>query len=116
MKRVLILIASLALGTMTGCSKLDRFLGDEDKPQINTPLPTADADLFRSVACCRDLNGGTPTYPSFLPQHHIDFCERVRSANRMDLPIDGLYYLATGSNCGRGHKDVGDEYYPPTGY
>lgn len=102
MKKILLL--ALALLT-TGChSRLFESPKDTHKAQ------------FYTVACCQDNSGGSLSYPSFVPQAHKDFCERVRVANNRDQNIDGDTYLAMGVDCGKGHYSLGDQYYPSTGY
>lgn len=65
-----------------------------------------------TVSCCRDNNGGVLTYPSFIPAAHVQFCEDIRPSKREG---DNLY-LAMNVDCGQGHHNIGDEYYPATGY
>lgn len=93
--------------SFVGC-KAARIAG----PEKETPV----LKLF-VVACCRDKNpNGAETYPSFLPQSHIDLCEEARIADRTDGLINGSVYLAMGVDCGNQGYKIGDSYYSGRGY
>lgn len=104
---------------MSGChSRFNEAAPNQEQIKED---PTASTAKFFSVACCGDYVGplGTFVYPSFLPPDHVSFCQRASWANHQNGPdeyIDGDIYLAMSVDCGHGHHDIGDNYYPPTGY
>lgn len=107
--RTIALLTFAAL-TLTGCQNgINRILwGPDSAPEVKN------TSHLITVSCCRDA--GQSTYPAFVPTAHAEFCEDVRQATRNNQLINGNTYLAMGVDCGHGHHDIGDEYYPPTGY
>lgn len=107
--KMLMLVAIVAL---SGCTQFKKLTGTEEKKKEDRP------SQFYVVSCCMDnASSGTPTYPTFLPQSHVDLCKRARTAcHDNDCQIDGDTYLPMGVDCGRYPYKIGDQYYPPTGY
>lgn len=104
MKRYLLLLL------LIGCSKspVDRLTGTP------STVPSAQPAQLVTVACCRDNTAGVLTYPPFLPQSQVDLCELIKYPH--EVIKDGKVYLRMSVDCGHGHCDVGDAYYPSTGY
>lgn len=108
---VLSLIAFFSLSI--GCTRINKTLwgSDTKEDQVSTK-----AHALYVVACCQDNNGGTMTYPAFLPPAHVQLCRRATTAcHDTDCQIDGDTYLPVAVDCGR-HSYIGDQYYPATGY
>lgn len=106
----LLLIVALAL---SGCNKLDRITGSE-KDEAKNPQ---ESHAFYVVSCCRDNDGqGNMSYPSFVPESHVQLCESARMAcHNNDCQINGATYLAMNVDCERDYK-IGSEYYKGKGY
>ncbi len=108
MKRII--AAVLMASVLVGCNGVKRLTDTEPK---DSPHKSA----FYAVSCCQDYDGaGRPSYPSFLPASHIDLCQRVKTANHNDEPINGDIWLALEVDCGHGKGYVGDEYYNGRSY
>lgn len=108
MKKLLGLLFLLMM--TSGCKHgVDRLLGtekDEEDQHVQ--------QVF-TVACCRDNDGsGNLSYPSFLPQSHIDLCEEIRVPfQNGGKQINGDWYWPSSLGCGTGDSidKIGDQYY-----
>lgn len=95
-----------AVLTLSACNGVKRIQGETE----TTTQAPHQSTLF-SVSCCQD--SGSTSYPSFVPQSHVDLCENIR---KNGTTINGDTYIAMHVDCGHGHHSIGDNYYPSTGY
>lgn len=99
----------LTLFLMVGChsKSMDRLLGTNTDDSQKAPE-------FLIVSCCRDNDGnGNMTYPAFLPESHVELCQRIRTDK--DGQFNGNSYLASSVDCEQESK-VGSQYYKGHGY
>lgn len=104
----------LLLSTL-GCDKANKITGGDSDSDGST-YGGQNYGLI-TIACCMDANGGVPQYPPFLPASHVQVCQAARQKLHDNTPPDdGIVRLPVGRDCGHGKHDIGDEYYPSTGY
>lgn len=109
MKSHLILTA-VTLMFLSACKShgVDRILGSSDNNETPSQVE------FLTVACCRESDG--ISWPASVPQSHRDFCQAIHAANFRNELYQGKVYFDMQVDCGHGRRQVGDEYYPSSGY
>ncbi len=117
MKNLYTFIMLIALGSFVGCNKINRVMGTEKKDPVDAAQSSG---VLHTIACCFDYNPpGVESWPSFLPAAHVAMCKNAMlSCRNNDCHLMGGndIYLPMNVDCGHGHQQIGDQYYPATGY